>query len=937
MTATQVRQRRRSVFRSVFQPDVSQPTPLLPPTEAGEPFGGPRGQRQASLLAPVGIASLGDAGPDRGTATSIASGTGSPATALGRSKRTNAGNVPQSDQDQELEQQLLLHNQAAPQRRGRPQPQSKEAYSDSEQQVRWDRAWHVITSRIQLPASVAVEDSFGTLAPESQDLDGDAAFYEVLPLVLNPRSALPRATHTEDILLWHTQQVRQHFVHHVLPLLAACAGQRDRGQVLLTSMHTLEAAHRQYFYGLSLIVRGLERDNAAAASAAVAKFRRDLHAVIGNSWTQGFLYALRETLSRLLAVVLGLKSPLKPLDQRPSDASQQSQVVQVSAARSELFNLVESLHAVGLAGDKFQILFAEIMNACMVDFIRKTYSCSWKAKDTSSSSIPPRGCVDHLRDWVENEYSRLAVEVLSRLGGHIAWADVESWLDIAVGRLATLRMHELFDMVLHWPESRAGLEDLSSIVVTPQRRLQLTDVFSAVLQKRLLHPGRSTIDILQTYIAMIRTFHVLDQSKVLLNRVVQALQLYLCQRDDAIRIVVTGLLSDPKDVGGEEGRGKLVELAVILNDSAQQQRRLADFDDLDWNDMTWVPDPVDAGVNYKRPKNEDVIGTLITALGSQDIFIKEFQQIIAEGLLSNQPALQQATKVLGLLKRRFGESALQNCDVMIKDIQDSKRVDAILQKEMRDKSQGADGDLAYHSRILSRLFWPSMAKESFTVPGPVAEAQRHYAAGFQQLKSSRKLSWLDQLGTATVKLDLEDRSVDVDCTTYEAAVIYAFQDDGSGAARPQQRTFNELWEGLTMDEDLLELALRFWMSKRVLRDVGSQTYVVLERLGDKDKAAEAADEASQTEAGAGISVPSPRKPKMDAKERERRAIYWQFVVGMLTNSGPAMPLSQIAMMMKMLIADGCPWSNEEIQEFLGEKVAEEELEFAGGKYRLPKK
>ena len=73
------------------------------------------------------------------------------------------------------------------------------------------------------------------------------------------------------------------------------------------------------------------------------------------------------------------------------------------------------------------------------------------------------------------------------------------------------------------------------------------------------------------------------------------------------------------------------------------------------------------------------------------------------------------------------------------------------------------------------------------------------------------------------------------------------------------------------------------------------------------------------------------------KEKEKRQVYWQFIVGMLTNSSPTMPLGQISMMMKMLIADGFPWSNEELQEFLGEKIADGELEIVGGKYKLVKK
>ncbi|ATY59742.1 anaphase-promoting complex subunit ApcB, putative [Cordyceps militaris CM01] len=796
-------------------------------------------------------------------------------------------------------------------------------------QVKWDRAWHLVTSRIQLPSSVAIEDSFGTLPPQSQD--GDSGFYEALPIVLDPATSVPRATHTEDILLWHARQVRQHFVHHVLPLLAACAGLADTSQIVTSTVNTLAAAHRQYLNGLLLIVRGISDE--AALETATSTFRRDLHAVIGNSWTQGLINALNPALARLLRTILSIG--------RRFDGRHDFEDPNASTARKELLSLLESLQKVGLAGDKFQVLFAELMDSCMHEFIQTAYARVWGAievKDPNTGSVLP-GCMAHLCDWVENQYGRLAVEVFGQLGGQVKWADVEQWRDIAIGRLATLRIHELFDIVLHWPETRGGLDDLGYSVTTPQRRLALTDTFSAALQHRLLHPGRSTLEILQTYISMIRTFHALDHSKVLLDRVVHALQLYLCQRDDAIQIVVTGLLANPEGINALEAKTKLVELAVIMNEASQLQRIAIDEEDLGWDDMNWVPDPVDAGVNYKRPKNEDVVGTLISALGSQDIFIKEFQHIIAERLLSKQPGFQQEIKVLGLLKKRFGEHALQNCDVMVKDIHDSRRVDAVLRRKIRSAQQPGAPGLSYHSKILSRLFWPSLTKETFKVPRPVAEIQAQYEAGFEQLKSSRKLGWLDNLGTATVSLELEDRTVELECKTYEAAVIFEFQGDGTQSdTGAQQRTFEEIWQSLLMDEDALELALRFWMTKKVLKNVGNRTYVVLERLDSEAAVADAHDDGSVDE---GIEISgsvSPKKAKvMDAKEAERRTIYWQFILGMLTNSAPAMPLSQIAMMMKMLIADGCHWSTEELQEFLEERIMAGELELAGGKYRLPKK
>ncbi|KAL1854951.1 hypothetical protein Daus18300_011271 [Diaporthe australafricana] len=904
------------------------------------------------------------------------------------------------------------------------QDAGKDALQSTDGHPSFERAWHTVTTTLQLPLSASGQDLFGALPPQSpfQSHEDEVAFHGALQVVL--QASHPEAGFNHTILAWHSHQARRHFIQHVEPMLTVAPAHsiskgRDKTRlyndhllIVENAVHVLETALRQYFNSLSFILRGFERNDQAKAparssEAIVTRFRRDIHALISIS-ADPIMPSLRVVLDVLTVKAL----------QIPEAAQKHGSQVdnkEAENAKSILLHLVEALTQAGLAGEGFQGLFAEVMDRNMREYVRRSYAKVWKTGPAkvrgfhgldkgaakSMSLTQASWCIVSLCHWIENHFTRLALEVRSRTDGSgsrasmaVPLTDLQQWKEVAIGHIAALRISELFDIVLQWPASKGALDDLKASVTTPERRRQLTDSFSAALQKRLLHPARSTLDILRVYISMIRTFHALDHSKVLLSRVVPSLQLYLIQREDAVRIVVTGLLASPEEVeeaqkgtsspmdiaSSRGGSGKLVELALLLNDPDQQRRVEIDDEDLDWDDMNWVPDPVDAGVNYKRPRSEDVIGTLISTLGAEDVFIKEFQAIVAGNLLSTQTGFTQEQRVLDLLKKRFGESALQNCEVMIKDIFDSRKVDSMIRMvelgqptqaprvfgtpapatahvdvgQQLDMEEEKHGLLPYQARILSRLYWPNIVQETFTLPQPVVEQQERYEAGYEYLKSARKLTWLHQLGQASVELELEDRTVSVECKTFEAAVIYAFQDENDGGgddhSGPAHRNVQELHESLQMDEELILQALEFWESKQVLARYphDESTFVVLERRDqplsrpELHPAASAPavmqdDHGTQPGGKPGVLKRAGTTSAMDAKENERRAMYWQFIVGMLTNSMPNAQLGQLAMMMRMLITDGFSWSDQDLQEFLAEKVELGELEVAGGKYKLAKK
>lgn len=312
-------------------------------------------------------------------------------------------------------------------------------------------------------------------------------------------------------------------------------------------------------------------------------------------------------------------------------------------------------------------------------------------------------------------------------------------------------------------------------------------------------------------------------------------------------------------------------------------------------------------------------------------------------------------KVLELLKTRFGDAPLQSCEVMLKDIQDSGRVDSVIRRNQKlDPSEeefGAarasimaeEGNVnpeglfkpSLHAKILSRLFWPQLQDESYRIPDEIASLQKRYESGFESLKASRKLTWVHTLGQATVELELMDRNVKEEVHTWQATVIWGFQSDEAGD-RSLRRSVSELVQHLEMEESLVRSALNFWVSKLVLHETEKDVFAVLETLNQEDRARSNAQAAAAAAAVTDESAEDAAMLANDGITTEKMQMYWQFIQGMLTNSSSQMPLQQIAMMLKMLIADGFPYSNEELQEFLGQKVTSGELELVKGKYKLVK-
>jgi len=581
-------------------------------------------------------------------------------------------------------------------------------------------------------------------------------------------------------------------------------------------------------------------------------------------------------------------------------------------------------------------LLAQVVDDLLTEFV------SW-----SYAGVYQTGVFLHLKFWVRFIFCRVVNEVLLRIGARTlesldADTEYRKWVDTATTRLGALRTAELFDIVVDWDSTATAMDDLRQFARNPATRSYLTYNFVDALQARLLHPGASTIEIIQVYIAIIRSFRLLDPKGVLLDRVARKVRRYLRDRDDTVKVIVTGLLSEPTGEDGENDEDKthdpdtLTELAVELP-KWDNSRSGAD-DNEDYNNMKWQPDPIDAAADYTKSKNTDVIGSLISLFDSRDVFVKELQAVLAERLLKNKQDFNQEISVVEHLKIRFGESALQACEVMLRDVQDSRKVDNVVRKDqgMQDENgQPLQDDVQLHVKILSRLFWPSFPDQTFNVPQAVLDQQQNYEKGFEALKQSRKLTWLNGTGQVEVELELEDRFFQGEVLPWQAAVIYAFQSESKDTV---SKDVAKLASELDMSPTLVRSACIFWVSKRILIETTKDVFLVYEKLPDGDDINMDEDigrsDTAAAAAAAEVAAAQAAKEAEEAERKQNMAMYHQFILSMLTNQG-AMPLPRIAMMLGIVVPGGFPFSNEELKEFLASMVKDGALVVGnGGAYKV---
>jgi anaphase-promoting complex subunit 2 len=311
-----------------------------------------------------------------------------------------------------------------------------------------------------------------------------------------------------------------------------------------------------------------------------------------------------------------------------------------------------------------------------------------RLQTTCASDFTTEGQLEDLGSWLTNDVGTWLVGIYSMAFHHLdeeaARARAIKALKPAMQRFEwhiasgtfKLRLGELFDIIVDYPESMPAIKDLAVCLAKTEQKSQLVRSLTRQIRKRLLHPGADTRDILTTYINLIRVLRVLDPPGVLLGKVAQPMRAYLRARKDTIRCIVQGMVEEDGDLMNELRGGPDNE-----NDEVKELTEKADEEVEDYSDdgYKWVPAPIDAPADYNRNKTADIIQLLVSIYDTKELFVKELQILLAEKLLAiKNYAFEKELRNVEILKMRFGETALAGLEVMLKDCADSKRADTSL-------------------------------------------------------------------------------------------------------------------------------------------------------------------------------------------------------------------------------------------------------------------
>lgn len=546
-------------------------------------------------------------------------------------------------------------------------------------------------------------------------------------------------------------------------------------------------------------------------------------------------------------------------------------------------------------------------------------------------------------DWTQNVVLTWIEKQVGNNGRPLRGQDMKEWsmrLEKTCAEcFCRIRVANVFDIIADYPDSFPAVLELKLVIERTGLQSHLAMALQEALRRRLCHPGANTSQIIDVYISTIKVLRLIDPSDRLLRAVAEPVRHYLRGRADTVRSIIGSLTGTvpSSELYQELRRQDAKPLEDITCDSDDEEKCPT---------LAWIPPPsihqprgsfLEASRTDNGPADGadgDILAMLVSIYGSKELFVNEYRIMLADKLLANLDYVtDQEVHNLELLKLRFGEMSMRSCEVMLKDLNDSKRTNS----NIKSLLEGQPTDTVVDAVMLSHIFWPQLHDETMKHHPKMQYMLDIFGKEYARLKNPRVLLWFHHLGTVELEAQVVENGRTVtkefSCSPLLATLLVHFEDKAAWTAA-------DLSNETSIPEHLIQKRIAFWVSQKVLRlvttGVDMPTYVLASvddlssNQGDEGRHV-FQDSQHHHQDATGVSV--------SAQEEEEMDIYLSYIVGMLTNMG-SLPLKTIHNNLKTFVTGSEIRYNktpQQLSAFLQRLCQEERLECGpDGMYKLYK-
>jgi len=218
---------------------------------------------------------------------------------------------------------------------------------------------------------------------------------------------------------------------------------------------------------------------------------------------------------------------------------------------------------------------------------------------------------------------------------------------------------------------------------------------------------------------------------------------------------------------------------------------------------------------------------LFSYLTDKDLFAEIYRNQLAKRLLNQRSASDESERsMIGMLKMQCGAQFTGKMEGMMNDL----RIGGDHQQDFEKHLKTAEVDLgmveSFGVQVLTTGYWPTYKAVDVSLPPHMAKCTQVFKEFYDTKTQHRRLTWVYQLGEATLRATYA-KKYDLVVTTLQAVALLEFN-----AAEGGELSFDQLVKNLNLPTEYV---------KRIMHSLACGKYKLLLKTGAKPKKVELTD------------------------------------------------------------------------------------------------